>query len=389
MAESKSDAMCGGNKEKVPRNSAVPEIAQLYALGLFRENFRVRYPAGGETFTEWDLVGNTGVGTGQTATDMVLAQIKKDFRNYYSKSQRNRARIKAGVPASGLVEGRSVRADGLGLALDPVESTLVAELIEVTTVDEADATILEDIQPKVALLRGPIKTLVEKALREARIGTSSMLPDKFTAYGSPWVIPAPFAVVPIFQDTARVMAAGADAKYRWICFAPTYAYRPFPSGGLLGTSSEPEMAPARGLIVYSYHQANFPEAVPKSVVERFKEWLTQQQRRYQRLELLPLPEMTRYWQDNNSDLKIMLGYLALATVAVAVVVLAIYFAPLIAGAAASGLSALGTATSVQAIAAQSSAAVALVSASVPQIMTFSRCAVQSITNLDPQMRIAF
>jgi hypothetical protein len=70
-----------------------------------------------------------------------------------------------------------------------------------------------------------------------------------------------------------------------------------------------------------------------------------QQRRYLRLELLPLPEMTRYWQDNNNDLKIMLGYLALVPVVVAVIALAIYFAPLIAGAAASGLSALGAATS--------------------------------------------
>jgi hypothetical protein len=380
--------MCGGNKEKVPRNSAVPEIAQLYALGLFRADFRARYPAG-ETFSEWDLVGNASVGTGRSASDMVLRQIKNDFRNYYAKNQKNRARIKAGVPASGLVEGRSVRADGLGLALDPSQRALVAELMEVTTVDEADDTIIEDIQPKVALLRGPIKTLVERALNEARMDTSSMLPDKLIAHGTPWVIPAPLALVPIFQDYSRVMATAPDAKYRWICFAPTYKYRPFPFGGVLGSTSEPEMAPARGLIVYSYHQANTPQAVPKEVFKRFEKWLEQQQRRYQRLELLPLPEISRYWQDNNDDLKVMLSFLALATAAVVVVVLAIYLAPIVAGAAASGLTALGAATSIEAIAAQSAALVALISATVPQIMTLSRTAVQSVANLDPQLRIVF
>ncbi|MGH6794744.1 MAG: hypothetical protein ACREDM_09070 [Methylocella sp.] len=379
------DTLCGGNKEKVPRNSAVPEIAQLYALGLFREDFRSRYPVG-ETFSEWDLVGSTSIGTGRSASDMVLRQIKSDFRNYYAKNKTNRARIKAGVPASGLVEGRSVRADGLGLALDPLQGALVAELMEVTTDDEADDTLIEDIQPKVALLRGPIKTLVERALSEARMATSSMLPDKFIAYGTPWVIPAPLAVVPIFQDPKAITP---NSKYRWICFAPTYKYRPFPFGGMLGSTGEPEMAPARGLIAYSYHQANTPQAVPEEVVQRFKEWLKQQQRRYQRLELLPLPEMSRYWQDNNDDLKIMLSFLALATAAVVVVVLAIYLAPIVAGAAASGLTALGAATSIEAIGAQSAALVALISATVPQTMTFSRTAVQSVANLDPQLRIVF
>ncbi|MGI9000154.1 MAG: hypothetical protein ACR2GH_00650 [Pseudonocardia sp.] len=50
----------------------------------------------------------------------------------------------------------------------------MAELIEVTTVDEADDTIIEDIQPKLALLRGPIKTLVEREL--ATDGSRSNVP---------------------------------------------------------------------------------------------------------------------------------------------------------------------------------------------------------------------
>jgi hypothetical protein len=379
------DTLCGGNREKVPRMSAVPEIAQLYALGLFRAWFRGIYPAG-EVFSEWDLVGNVSVGTGKTATDMVLRQIKQDFRNYYSKSQTNRMRIRAGVPASGLKEGRSIRADGLGVALNPVDRSIVAELIEVTTVDEAEDTIVEDIQPKLALLRGPIKTLVEKALSEARMNTSSMLPEKFVANGSSFIVPAPLAVVPIFLDNAQ--ATNPGTKYRWICFGPTYQYRPYPFGGFIPTAVEPEASPARGLIVYSYHQSNGPQGVPKDVVDRFKDWAEKQKRRYQRLELLPLPEVARYWQDNDADLKRMLGYIALATVAVAAVVLAIYLAPLVVGAASALLVDLGAAAALDVIAVQAAALIAAVSANVPQIMNFARMTVQSIVNLDPQARFA-
>jgi hypothetical protein len=379
------DALCGGNQQKVPRNSAVPEIAQLYALGLYRSWFRGIFPVG-EVISEWDLVGNVSVGTGRTAADIALRRIKTDFRNYYSKSQQNRARIKAGVPASGLREGRSVRADGLGIALNPIDRSITTELMEVTTVDEADATIIEDIQPKLALLRGPIKTLVERELADARVATSSMLPEKFVANGTPFIVPAPLAVVPIFLDTAA--ATKPDTKYRWICFGPTYKYRPFPFGGLLGGAAEPASAPARGLIVYSYHEAASPAAVPKDVVDRFKDWVRQQQNRYQRLELLPLPEVNRYWKDNNEDLKRMLGYFALATVAVATLVLAIYLAPLVVGAAAALLVDLGAVAAIDALAVQAAALIATISANVPQVMNFARMAVQSIANLDPQLRFA-
>lgn len=375
--------LCGPGQQKVPRGSAIPELAQFYALGLFRADFRNRYPAG-ETFSEWDLVGKTSVGTGKTASDMVLRRIKTDFRNYYSKSQRNRNLIAKGTPASGLREGRSVRADGLGLGLDPVTRTLVAELMEVTTVDEAQATIIEDIQPKVALLRGPIKKLVERELAEARMNMSIPLPDKFTAYGTPWVIPPALSVVPIFQT----VTSAAPSTYRWICFGPTYQYRPMPIGPFVSTP-EPEMAPARGLIAYSYHQTSSPKAVPHEVIVRFREWARMQARVSSRLELLPTPAITNYWQNNNDDLKIMLGYIAGATAAVAVIVAAIYLAPIIAGAAAAVLTELAAAASLEALIASSSAIVAAISATVPYILNFARTTITAISNLGPRFATAF
>lgn len=75
------NGLCGLGQQPVPRKSIVPEIAQLYALGLFRADFRRRYPAG-EIFSEWDLVGKVGVGTGKSASDLALARIRTDFRNY-------------------------------------------------------------------------------------------------------------------------------------------------------------------------------------------------------------------------------------------------------------------------------------------------------------------
>ncbi len=377
------DWVCGTGARAVPRGSSVPEIAQLYALGLYRAWFRSVYPAG-EVFTEWDLVGKVSVGMGRTAIDMALKIIKSDFRNYYSKSQRNRMRIREGTPASGLIEGRSVRADGLGIALDPIHRAIVAELIEVTTVDEAEATIIEDIQPKLALLRGPIKKLLERELAEARTGVSSMLPEFFNASGSPWVIPLPLAIVPIFNDVTREVTV--PQRFRWICFGPTYRYRPI-LGGF--AAPEPETAPARGLILYSYHEASQPQGVPQEVLRRFRDWAKQQQRRYQRLELLPTPEMSRYWQDNNDDLKQLLGYVALATTAVAVVVLAIYLAPLVAGAATAALTQLGAGAALDFIAVNAAALVAMISANVPQIMNFARSAVQSATSFGPRFGYAF
>lgn len=375
------ESMCGPGKQKVPRNTAIPEIAQLYALGLFRADFRSRYPLG-ETFSEWDLVGRVGVGTGQPALDMLLRQIKTDFRNYYSKSQKNRKLIAAGTPVSGLREGRSIRADGLGLALDPQHNAIIAELLEVTTVDEADATIIEDIQPKVALLRGPIKTLVERELAEARLRMSALLPDKLLAFGTPWVIPPALAVVPIFQE----VASAAPSSYRWICFRPTYRYRPMPPGPYLSTA-EPELAPARGLIVYSYHQASPPQGVPHEVLVRFREWARQKARQLQRLELLPTPEVGRYWQDNNNDLKAILGYAAVATLAVATIVLAIYLAPIIAGAAATYLTELAAVASLDAIAANSGVIIAAISSTVPASLNFARTVMTAATASGP--RLAF
>ncbi|WP_353189755.1 hypothetical protein [Pandoraea pnomenusa] len=371
--------MCGPGQQKVPRNSVAPEIAQLYALGLFRADFRRRYPAG-ETFSEWDLVGRTSVGTGKTAQDMVLRRIMTDFRNYYSKSQRNRNLIKSGTPASGLREGRSIRADGLGLGLDPIQRVIVAELLEVTTVDEADATIIEDIQPKVALLRGPIKTLVDRELAELRLNASVMLPEKMTAYGTPWVIPPDLAIVPIFQD----VSTSAPSAYRWICFGPTYNYRPMPIPPFIN-GMEPEEAPARGLIAYSYHQTSSAQGVPEEVYKRFAAWARQQQRQWQRLELLPTPEVTRYWQDNNADLKKILAYAAVATLAVAIVVAAIYLAPIMIGSAQVYLTGLATAASVDALVANSAAIIAAISSAVPATLNFARTAMTAAANAGPQI----
>jgi len=377
------DWICGTGATAVPRGSSVPELAQLYALGLYRTWFRGVYPAG-EVISEWDLVGKVTLGMGRTAIDMALRIIKSDFRNYYSRSQRNRMRIREGTPASGLIEGRSVRADGLGIALDPIHRAIVAELIEVTTANEAEATIVEDLQPKLALLRGPIKTLLEHELAEARTGVSSMLPEVFNASGTPFVIPPPLAIVPIFHDTAR--EAGPPARFRWICFGPTYRYRPFFGGFAV---PEPESAPARGLILYSYHEAHQPQGVPLEVLVRFREWARQQQRRYQRLELLPTPEVSRYWQDNNDDLKQLLGYVALATAAVAIVVIAIYLAPVVASAASAALAQLGAGAALDFLAVNAAALIAMISANVPQIMNFARTAVQSATNFGPRFGYAF
>jgi hypothetical protein len=368
------DTMCGGNKRPVPRNSFVPEIAQSYALALFRADFRGRIPAG-ETFSEWDLFRQN---TGRSTIDLTLRQISKDFRNYYSKSQKNRALIAKGTPASGLREGRQLRADGLGLGLDPMQRAIVCELMEVTTVDEADDAMIEDIQPKLALLRGPIKTLVDGQLRELR--QVSSVPDKFLASGTPWIIPPDLMIVPIFPETGTSIAS---TNYRWICFAPTYTYRPMPIGNMV---LEPETAPARGLIAYSFHEFTGGASVPVSVFVRFQKWAEQQARAMTRLELLPTPVYTQYWRDNSDDLKLLLGYLGLGVLAIAVVALAIYLAPVIAGSAVALLRGMAAAASAEAFAAASATFIATLSNFLPQILRTTHTALNAATSLAPAYR---
>lgn len=371
------DAMCGGGKTKVPRNSPVPEIAELYAYALFRHSFRSRLPAG-ETFTNWDLFRQT---TGRSVIDLALKQISTDFRNYYARSQRARRLIMAGTPASGLREGRQLRADGLGIAIDPIQRAIVCELLEITTVDEAEDALLEDIAPKLALLRGPIKTLLENQLREARLN-QSFVPERFLASGTPWIIPPELSVVPLFPSSGQ---DPSSVTYRWICFAPTYAFRPMPIGPF--ATAEPETSPTRGLIVYSYHEAKSRQQVPDAIFRRFRDWAAQQERARLTLQLLPMPVATQYWQDNNDDLKALLGYLALGTAAVALVVLAVYLAPIVAGSAAAVLSSLSAAASVESLIAGSAAIVAAISAALPQIMRTAQTVLNAATSLGPRFAI--
>lgn len=367
---------CGPGKKPVPRNSFIPEIAQICALGLFRADFKRRFLIG-ETFSEWELVGNTGAGTGHPAIDMVLRRIKSDFRNYYSKTQRNRRLIASGTPASGLREGRSIRADGLGIGIDPARDAIVAELLEVSTIDEAEATIREDIQPKVALLQGPIKKLFEMEVNELRRTRSSTIPRTLIAYGTPWIIPPSLTMVPILAQSA----AKNPSTYRWICFGPTYKYRPVPAGPFL-TTTEPETSPARGLILYSYHEME-SDAVPKEVLERFKRWAERQSVLTPRLDLLPTLLVTQYWKDNNDDLKRLLGFAAIVTLSVAIVVLAVYLAPVVFGAAAATISELTATASFEALISNSPTIVTAISSSMPSVLNFSRMSMIAATSLQP------
>jgi hypothetical protein len=132
-------------------------------------------------------------------------------------------------------------------------------------------------------------------------------------------------VVPIFETTPQ----SPGRTYRWICFAPTYKYRPFPTLSPFFTTTEPEAAPARGLILYSYHEAQ-SGPIPVEAVKRFGAWAKQRLRSANDpFGLLPESAATRYWQDNNADLKQLLGYLALGALVIGAVVLCIYLAPIL------------------------------------------------------------
>ncbi|QCR35703.1 hypothetical protein [Nissabacter sp. SGAir0207] len=364
------DALCGGFAKPVPRGSSVPTIAQAYASALYRENLRQRY-AISEVFFETEY---QWIGTGDPLLDLALKHIVPEMRNYYARTKANREKIAKSAAPGDLKQGNPLRPDVLGLALDVPRRTIVCELLEITTFKEAEKCIKEDLQPKLAILRGPVKTLLEETLlRKNQLGA---FPRTFQADGSPWIIPPPLIIVPLFPQAGSATAA---TRYRWICFGSTYQYRPMP---FFGAVNEPPEMPARGLILYTYHEAPIEGAqVPSEVFIKMRQWLEQRKRAYARLELLPVQEYTQYWQQNRSDLKQLLGYLAAGVAVVAVVALAIYLAPLIAGSAAALLSELAVAASAEAMIAQGTAVAAALSTFLPQIMRTAQTAVGSAANL--------
>jgi len=329
------DAMCGGGDDvKLPRGSIIPYIAQAYALALFQADFEVRYPAG-VVLSELDVFKTN---TGKSLIDLVLRVLSTDFRNSYAQTQSNRDRIKVGKTAEELKEGRSRKADALGIAVAPLRRAIVCELMEVTTANEAESTIAEDLVQKLAILRGPVKTLVDEQLRALR-ANQTLAPETFLASGTPWIIPPEFAIVPIFPESGM---AREPSIYRWLCYAPTYKYRPMSIASPFVTNVEPDSSPAKGLILYSVHQSGNPDVAPDKVFKKVRQW-AEQQRRREGLgpQLLPIPAATRYWQDNRRDLSQFLAWLGLGAVGVAVVVLAIYLAPALLGGGAAMLFQMG------------------------------------------------
>lgn len=366
----KYDTMCGGNKRKVPAKTAIPWLAQCYAAALYRSDFRDRFP-GGEIYPETDI---RVVGSGRTLTDLTLAIIVKELRNYYAKTQKNRKLIARGKPPDALKEGGLLRPDVLGLAIDGRHATIVCELLEISTIDQAEQTIKGDLEPKLALLRGPVKTFVDDLLSSMAL-TSTLRAREFVASGAPWIIPPELMIMPIFPQAGTAIAS---FTYRWICFAPTYQYRPMP---FFDTQYEDINARARGLILYSYHEATTGSPVPVEVFVKLSKWLEQQKRRETRLELLPLGDYTRYWQDNRSDLKVLLGYLAVGITAVAVVALAIWLAPVVAGTAATLLSQLALAATADAIAVEMGVVIAALSNALPPLMRTAHNILSSANNM--------
>jgi hypothetical protein len=364
------DALCGGFKKPVPRHSSIPVIAQAYAAALYRENFFQRYTLG-EVFFETEY---RWVGTGNPLLDLALKHIVAEMRNYYAKTRENRALARQGTAAIKLKEGNYIRPDVLGLALDIPRRTLFCELLEISTIDEAKKTIAGDLVPKLAILRGPVKILLEEAL--LRMNQHGSFPQTFDVSGTPWIIPPSLIIVPLFPEAGT---ATASTRFRWLCFGPTYQYRPMPFAGIV---SEPPESPARGLLLYSYHEAGINEvAVPQEVFIKMRKWLADKQRAALRLELLPLNSYTQYWQQNPDDLKRLVGYLAVGVAAVAVVALAVWLAPVIAGSAAALLSEMAVAASAEAMIAQGTAVAAALSTFLPQIMRTAQMAIGAAANL--------
>ncbi|MEV5545953.1 hypothetical protein AB0L35_07390 [Streptomyces sp. NPDC052309] len=220
--------------------------------------------------------------------------------------------------------GGRLRSDMLGVRTEG--STMVLELVEVTTVGEADKAETEDVQHKIDTLR---RHVVDEALKEmlavqrsGRFGIGA--PAQIDVRRSTWRPYWNELYYPLVPAQAATGGPGR-VRYEWICYKPTF---------------RPDGIGKDGLVLYEIHSTPLPQGVPVEVLRRVARRLRELENQHQ---LVLLPAMQQYWDDNAADRRELQKWLAIGLGAALVVTLVVMAWPAAVPRAVGAAEAAGTA----------------------------------------------
>ncbi|MFF8644002.1 hypothetical protein [Streptomyces sp. NPDC015345] len=305
--------------------------AEYHMIECFTKYYTQRYPDS-EVFSEISYL-NTKRFRG--ATEILAKWILAEYRNVFG-----RAALKRDIRTQ--TSGGQLRSDMLGVRTEG--TTMLLELVEVTTVDEADAAEVEDLQHKMDTLR---RFVIGPALKEMltlqRAGRVSIgAPTRIEVRRSTWRPYWNELYYPLVPTQPSTGAPG-NVKYEWICYKPTF---------------RPDGIGKDGLVLYEIHTTPLPQGAPLEVLKRVARRLRELENQHQ---LVLLPAMQQYWDDNTADSRELKKWLAIglgAVLLVTLVVLAWPTAVSLAAAAAETTGAAGAAGAAEAAAAAEAAQLA-------------------------------
>jgi hypothetical protein len=259
-------------------------------FGYFYLDFKERYGPGSIVLAENEYLR---VVTNIAAADEFLLRMRDEFRRDHAK-------------------GGSLRPDILGFCGKPPDiGSVILELLEVSTVGQATATLEEDVQYKLGKFSQIIKGLAPDIDEVFSLSSFSV-----SASASKWK-PRPMwqRVVPLPLRTQ-----GNITYIEWICFQPSFNVSP-PDG-------------IDGLLLYEIHSLpKESSAIPQDVLNRLKE----QERRRRAANNVPYGQTLTPWAAgtylaaNAADRQAMQTLAGLLGVGL-VIVAAVYLAPVVAGA---------------------------------------------------------
>jgi hypothetical protein len=278
--------------------------------------------------------------------NIILKWLRSDFRNMYSKNQKDFSQLRGGLR----------KPDILGIRFDG--NKIIFELLEVTTESQAGSTIVEDLNSKKEILESAVKPNIEKEINDVQVGTGmSIGPGNIEIIFSTWKPDKNQLIIPLLSNVGN----SKTTKFEWICYKPTFRYN-----GEKGQD---------GLILYEIHSVGTPEMVPKRVLEKVASELRRQMKQ-RTFELTLTPFLTNYWTANRTDQQDLIALIAVGMGISLMIVLAILLLPEITAAAAAA--AAYTAAASATISAETITAVGAASASFPGMMSLAEKVIQSV-----------
>ncbi|MEV0123299.1 hypothetical protein AB0I16_17510 [Streptomyces sp. NPDC050703] len=302
--------------------------AEYYMVECFTKYYTQRYPDS-EVISEISYL-NTKRFRG--ATEILAKWMLAEYRNVFGRDA-----LKRDIKTQ--TSGRQLRSDMLGVRTEG--TTMLLELVEVTTVDEAKDAEAEDLQHKMDTLR---RFVIDPALKEMltlqRAGRVSIgAPTRIEVRRSTWRPYWNELYYPLVPTRPSTGAPGS-VTYEWICYKPTF---------------RPDGIGKDGLVLYEIHTTPLPQGAPLEVLKRVARRLRELENQHQ---LVLLPAMQQYWDENTADSRELKKWIAVglgAALLVTVVVLAWPTALPLAAAATETAGAAGAAGAAE-VAAEAAAA---------------------------------